>query len=165
MARTQRVVIGWREWLALPALGVPAIKAKIDTGARTSALHAFDVEIFRDRGQKMARFNVHPLQRHDEIVITAEAPLVEHRTVRSSSGDQSHRPVICTDIELMGRRWTTEITLVNRDAMGFRMLLGRLALRRGFVVRPGCSYRGGKPPRELVRPRTYGETITGGELR
>lgn len=135
-------MIGWREWLALPELGVPRIKVKVDTGARTSALHAFDLERFERDGRAMVRFEAHPLQRDDTVRIPVEAELVDRRTVRSSTGDETLRPVIETAVELMGRRWTIELTLVRRDPMGFRMLLGRQAVRRRFLVDPGRSYLG-----------------------
>lgn len=132
--------IGWREWLALPDLGVDAIKAKVDTGARTSALHAFDTEIEVRDGDRWVRFCVHPIQCDDDHVIETRARLVEERSVRSSNGRMEDRPVIATTVELAGVRWTIELTLTRRDEMGFRMLLGREALRGRFVVDPQRSY-------------------------
>ena len=140
--------IGWREWLALPDLGVGAVKAKVDTGARTSALHAFDVETFERGGEKWVRFAVHPVQRDTETTVEAEAPLADVRWVRSSDGRRSRRPVIRTRIRLAGVCWTAEITLVRRDLMGFRMLLGRQALRRRFVIDPGRSFLAGRLTKE-----------------
>lgn len=139
-------MIGWREWVSLPLLGIADIKAKIDTGARTSALHAWDIEHFERGGVRMVRFKVHPIQRDTQRTVITEAPLIDHRHVRSSSGDASRRPVIMTQVELMGRVFDIELTLTNRDAMGFRMLLGRQAIRgRGrFTVDPGRSYLAGK---------------------
>ncbi len=133
-------VIGWREWLALPALGISPIKAKVDTGARSSALHAFDVEIFQQGGKEMVRFKVHPLQRDAASTVECVAELFDRRTVRSSAGHASMRPVILAEIELGGEHWTIELTLTRRDSMGFRMLLGRQAIRRRFRVEPGRSY-------------------------
>ncbi len=133
-------VIGWREWLALPALGIDSIKVKVDTGARTSSLHAFDIELFRKRGVRMVRFKVHPLQRNSKTTITGEEELVEQRLVRPSTGKQTLRPVIVTPVEMMGQRWDIELTLVNRDAMGFRMLLGRQGIHSRFVVHPSRSF-------------------------
>ncbi|HET6884426.1 MAG TPA: RimK/LysX family protein [Pirellulales bacterium] len=147
-------VIGWREWLALPALGVRGVKAKIDTGARSSALHAFDIQFFERDQQPMVRFCIHPWQRTDEGVIEAEAPLAGQRLVRNSGGLETLRPVIVTEAELGGRRWPIELTLTSRDAMGFRMLLGREAVRRRFLVEPGRSYLLGKRP--AWAPRTPG---------
>ena len=144
--------VGWREWLALPALGIPAVKAKIDTGARSSALHAFDIELFERDHQPMVRFRVHPWQQNNEEEIVAEAPLAGQRLVRNSGGIETLRPVITTDVELAGRRWPIELTLTSRDAMGFRMLLGREAVRRRFLVDPGRSYLAGKRPSWVPRP-------------
>jgi hypothetical protein len=152
---SEKPVIGWREWVALPELGVPAIKAKIDTGARSSALHAYDVEVVRRRGRNLVRFKIYPLQRSTGRVIAAEAQLVEERWVRSSSGHRMLRPVIQTAIELDGQRWPIELTLTGRDEMGFRMLLGRQAVRRRFVVDPARSFRADRQRR--VKKRS-GET-------
>ena len=146
--------IGWREWLILPDLGITAIKAKVDTGARSSALHAFDVHAFEAGGKQMVRFKVHPLQRDIQTTVEAVAEVVDHRSVRSSLGEESLRPVIVTTVELLGQRFEVELTLVRRDTMGFRMLLGRQAVRRRFVVDPGCSYRNGRLRRRKKRPRT-----------
>lgn len=145
--RAQRRVVGWREWVRLPDLGDFAVKAKIDTGARSSSLHAFGVETFRRRGVLWVRFQIHPRQRSVAMTICTEARVLEHRTVRSSSGHMTQRPVIVTDVELFGQRWPIELTLANRDEMGFRMLLGREALRRRLIVDPGRSYLAGKPPK------------------
>lgn len=139
-----RLVVGWREWIGLPEMGVTTIKAKVDTGARTSSLHAFDVVEFRRGSRRMVRFRVHPEQRSARDVVTVEAPIVERRRVRPSSGRPELRPVIVTTIELMGRRWAAELTLTRRDEMGFRMLLGRQAIRGRFVVDPGASFLAGR---------------------
>jgi hypothetical protein len=149
-SRRDRAVVGWREWVALPDWGVPAIKAKIDTGARTSALHAFDIETSERHGVTWARFVVHPWQesRADEVVV--EAPLLERRSVRSSSGAARVRPVMLTTVRLAGHEVPIEVTLTRRDEMGFRMLIGRQALRRRFVVDPARSYLGGRPERDLL---------------
>jgi hypothetical protein len=137
--------IGWREWVSLPALGVPRIKAKIDTGARSSALHAFDIEFLRRGGVVYVRFVLHPLQRSAKGSVSAEVPLLGVRQIRSSNGQVSRRPVICTEIAILGQRRVVELTLVPRDEMGFRMLLGREAIRNGFLVDPGRSFVGGRP--------------------
>ena len=145
-------VLGWREWLALPQLCVRAVKAKVDTGARSSALHAFDIELFERQGVAMVRFRVHPWQRNLDETVVAEAPLAGERLVRNSGGVESLRPVIVTDVELAGTRWPIELTLTARDAMGFRMLLGREAVRRRFLIDPGHSYLLGKRPADVPRP-------------
>jgi len=146
----ERTTIGWREWLALPDWGVGAIKAKIDTGARTSALHAFDIETIERDGAAMARFAIHPWQDSSSDVVVVEAPLLERRNVRSSSGAAKERPVVLTTMELAGRRALIEVTLTRRDEMGFRMLIGRQALRRRYLVDPGRAYLGGRPAREVI---------------
>ena len=143
--------VGWREWVSLPKLGVPRIKAKIDTGARSSALHAFDIEFVKRHGDAYVRFVLHPLQRRAKGSVSVEVPLLGERHVKSSNGHVSRRPVIRTEVELLGERREVELTLVSRDQMGFRMLLGREAIRDAFLVDPGRSYAGGRP-RKRARP-------------
>lgn len=139
-------VIGWREWVALPDLAIPRIKAKIDTGARTSALHAFFVTPFRDRGVLKVRFRVHPLQKCKDPVAEGEAEVIDRRWVSDSGGHRERRYVILTTIHLGPELWPIEMTLTNRDNMQFRMLLGRTAMKGRFIVDPGRSYLIGKPP-------------------
>jgi hypothetical protein len=145
--------IGWREWVSLPSLNIASIKAKVDTGARSSSLHAFDVETFSRRGQQFVRFGVHPFQRDIDSSVAAEAEVFEFRRVKSSSGHSTLRPVILAEVEVLGRRWTIELTLANRDQMGFRMLLGRQAIREKFLVDAGRSYYGGRPERTKRRKK------------
>jgi hypothetical protein len=152
---TDQTVVGWREWVSLPGVGVDWIKAKIDTGARTSAIHAFDQQQIDLNGAPGIRFSVHPWQATDEDPVTVECPLVEMRTVRSSSGHAEERPLVSLDLTLAGRTVTAEVTLSRRDEMGFRMLVGREALAQGFVVDPALSYAGGRP-RLAVRRRNRG---------
>ncbi|MEM9002403.1 MAG: RimK/LysX family protein [Cyanobacteria bacterium P01_F01_bin.86] len=133
-------MVGWREWLSLPELGIYQVKAKVDTGARTSALHAFDLEYFKQEDHLMVYFRVHPIQRDTSFTIEATAPVLDQRDIRNSSGGTQHRPVIRTYASLGAQRWPIELTLANRDVMGFRMLLGREAVRNRFVVDPGSSY-------------------------
>lgn len=139
MKRT-KAIIGWREWVGLPDLSVTSIKAKIDTGARTSSLHARNlVEMERPDGL-WARFTVHPLQRRGLPAIDCSARIVERRRVVSSNGQAERRPVIHSRLRIGDMLYEIEITLTNRDEMGFRMLLGRQALRHRFIVDPGQSY-------------------------
>jgi hypothetical protein len=138
---------GWREWVSLPEAGVPWIKAKLDTGARSSALHAFDIKEFEHEGQAWVRFSIHPWQRSVEDAVDVECRILDKREVRSSSGHAAERYVVAMDIELCGRVVTAEVTLSRRDAMGFRMLIGRQALRHRFVIDPARSYIGGEPKR------------------
>lgn len=136
-----RTLIGWREWIHLPdLLDGGWIKAKVDTGARTSALHAWDVEHLDRDGATWVRFSLHPRQHDDDFVVQAEAPLVEEREVRSSNGEVELRPVVETTLALGGERYAIELTLTNRDQMGFRMLLGRTGMARHLLVDPGSSY-------------------------
>lgn len=145
-------IIGWREWVALPELGIGRIKAKVDTGARSSSLHAYDIDVFSRGRRQYVRFVVHPVQRETRTTLHCVAELHEHRHVRSSSGHQEYRPIIRTLVELGGERWPIDLTLTTRDSMGFRMLLGREAIRGRFVVEAGRSYL----CRELVPRRKKG---------
>ena len=139
-------VLGWREWVALPELGIEAIKAKVDTGARTSALHAFRVEAFERGGEAWVRFSMHPLQNNDEHVVECEARVLDQRQVRDSGGHTELRYVIETTILIGGNATPAELTLTDRDTMKFRMLLGRTAIRRHYLVDPGRSYLSRPPP-------------------
>ena len=144
-------LIGWREYVALPDLKIGAIKAKVDTGACSSSLHAFEMQVYTDQGREYVRFKIHPLQHSGARVIEAVAPVVEFRSVRSSSGIASVRPVIRTAVRLLGQSWPIELTLANRDEMGFRMLLGREAIRGRLLVDCGASFLGGIPKRKGKR--------------
>lgn len=137
-------ILGWREWAGLPSLGVDAIKVKLDTGARTSSLHAFGLTRFRRDGSDMVGFEIHPRQRSAEDAIQVEAEVIDERWVRNSGGQRELRPVIQTDVRLGEDQWPIELTLTRRDEMGFRMLLGRQALRGRALVDPGRSYRAGR---------------------
>lgn len=157
-------IIGWREWVQLPELCASPVKVKIDTGARTSALHAFDLQVEEIDGASMATFELHPHQRS-----AADAKVVSHvvhsfRRVRSSDGKSELRPTIVTDVALAAERWPIEITLTSRDEMGFRMLLGRAALRPLFVVDPGRSYLGQpRRPNRSGAPHEIGCPFTGSQ--
>ncbi len=155
-------MLGWREWVALPDWGVAHLKAKIDTGARTSSLHAFDLQWFDHDGNPWVRFEIHPWQRSVTDAVTAEAAVVATRDVKSSSGDVEHRPVVHTSLVLAGREVTAEVTLTRRDEMGFRMLIGREALRNRFLVDPGVSYVGGRPDKSVRRRNRGDETAPPG---
>ncbi|MDX1654477.1 MAG: RimK/LysX family protein [Candidatus Competibacteraceae bacterium] len=142
-----KLIVGWREWLALPVLGVPAIKAKVDTGARTSALHVFDLRTVQRSGRPWVAFQLHPLRRRLDLIIACEAELVDERLVRDSGGHQERRLVIETPIRLGESQWPVEITLTNREDMRFPMLLGRTAMAGRLAVDPECSFTTGRPPR------------------
>lgn len=138
-------MLGWREWLALPDLGIGRIKAKVDSGARTSCLHAFYVETFKSGGSDHVRFGVHPLQRNDQQVVHCEAKILDQRHVSDSGGHRELRFVISTRLVLLDFDDMVELTLTNRDSMRFRMLLGRTALSAGgFCIDPSASYLAGR---------------------
>lgn len=133
-------IIGWREWVSLPALGITKIKAKVDTGARTSALHAFALKPFTENGVNKIQFDIHPLQHNTHNVISCVADVVDRRPVTDSGGHTEERFVIQTPITIAGQTWSIEITLTERENMLFRMLLGRSALRKHFIVNPARSF-------------------------
>jgi hypothetical protein len=159
--RRPKVTLGWREWVALPDHGIDWIKAKVDTGARTSALHAHGMRWFKRDGADWVRFRIQPWQRSARDAHLIELPVVEVRHVRSSSGHPERRPVVHITICLAGRKVPIEVTLTRRDEMGFRMLLGRQAVRRDFVVDPSQSYLAGRPPVELRRRNRQPEAASG----
>ncbi len=140
MTKKQPEVIGWREWLGLPDLGIPAIKAKVDTGARTSALHAYYVTPFEKDGQPWVRFGLHPLQKDSLTCIECEEPVKDVRKVTDSGGHSEQRVVIDTTLLINGISMTIEVTLTDRENMRFRMLLGRSALKQGFLVDSSKSF-------------------------
>lgn len=142
--KSEKKIIGWREWVHLPALFPGDIKAKIDTGARSSSLHAFDVEVIKVNGIEQVSFKVHPEQRNTKKTVVCQSEVLEYRKIKSSNGQSELRPVILTPLELLDEQWLIEMTLTNRDEMGFRMLLGRESFRRKFLVDASNSYYGKK---------------------
>ncbi len=145
-----KLTIGWREWVSLPDLNVGAIKAKVDTGARTSSLHAFRIEPFNREDATWVRFELHPLQRSRAMSVACEARVVDERSVRSSNGSVDRRYIIKTLLRIGDVAWPIELSLANRDEMGFRMLLGRTALRGRTVIEPGRSFLLGAAPARLT---------------
>lgn len=142
---SKQPVIGWREWVQLPELGVQEIKAKVDTGADNSSLHAFDLERFERDGVEMVRFELHPRQRKKRPSISCEAEVVGEKKVKNPGGRREVRPIIRTTLVVAGKEITARVNLTTRDEMTFRMLLGRRTIRKNFLVDPGKSYMGGRP--------------------
>ena len=140
--------IGWREWIKLPELGIRRIKAKVDTGARSSSLHAYDIQVLEPGEQEFVQFKIQPLQKNRVKVVEAQVPIHEFRRVRSSNGETTTRPVIRTVIEICSIRYEIDVTLFDRTKMGFRMLIGREALQDRFVVDAAQSYCGGIPKKK-----------------
>ena len=143
-------LVGWREWAALPELGIPAVKAKVDTGARTSSLHAVNIERSVVDGVNMVNFSVHPLQRNNTLIVRTQAPLVDIRSVSDSGGHSENRFVISTQIVMGSMKEEIEITLTERSTMLFRMLVGRTALAGNVVVDPAASYLCGRKSTRLL---------------
>jgi hypothetical protein len=139
--------LGWREWVTLPELGLRRIKAKVDTGARTSALHAFELRRFEEKGVARVEFKMHPRQRDVDTVVVCTADVVDERVVRDSGGHREKRCVIETPVKIGGESWPIEVTLTARDDMLFRMLLGRNAIRGHAIVDPSGSYLTGRRQR------------------
>ncbi len=144
------ILIGWQEWCALPKLHLPAIKAKIDTGAKTSALHASEVKPFHRQGELFVHFKVHPLQKVRDLEIDCTAPVIDHRVIMNSGGHKELRYIIQTTIVLGTLKWDIDISLTNREPLAFRMLLGRDALKQDFLIEPGKKlYQGKYTKREI----------------
>jgi len=141
------IKIGWREWVGLPGLGIPSIKAKVDSGARTSALHAFDIRTFVESNVEKVEFRIHPRQYNTDSVLVCVANVLDERTVTDSGGHRERRWVISTPISIGPYGWPIEITLTARDDMRFRMLLGRTAIKGKALIDPSRSYLVGKKKR------------------
>ena len=140
--KKEKKIVGWREWVGIPDLDIKEIKAKVDTGARTSSLHAYDIEKYKRGDSEFVKFKVHPVQKSSKKTVECKAKILEYRKVKSSNGISQVRPVIETEINIMGESFVTELTLTNRDEMGFRMLIGRESLRGRFLVDSAASFLG-----------------------
>ena len=146
-----KIILGSEEWCSFPELGIPTIKARVDSGAKTSALHAINIAPFKKEGQNWVKFDINPIQNNVKTVIHCEAPLVDKRIVKSSSGFREERYVIQTNLEIGNSNWIIEMTLTNRDSMGFRMLLGREAMSGRVLVDPEQQYLLGQPTSDSLK--------------
>ena len=146
-----KIILGSEEWCSFPELGIPTIKARVDSGAKTSALHAINIAPFKKEGQNWVKFDINPIQNNVKTVIHCEAPLVDKRIVKSSSGFREERYVIQTNLEIGNSNWIIEMTLTNRDSMGFRMLLGREAMSGRVLVDPEQQYLLGQPTNDSLK--------------
>lgn len=153
-----KVIVGSEEWCSFPSLGIPTIKARVDSGAKTSALHAINIAPFIKEGENWVKFDINPIQNNVKTIIHCESPLIDKRIVKSSSGFREQRYVIKSEVEIGGSHWPIEITLTNRDSMGFRMLLGREAMSGRVLVDPEREYLLGQPSVEKLK-EYYDKTI------
>ena len=147
MEKNSRRIAGWREWVGLKGLGVESIKAKLDTGARTSALHAFDVESYSRDGELRVRFFVHPVQKDDTLKVACDELVADIRTVSNPGGRREKRYIIRTDLSMGEEAWPIELSLTDRDEMGFRLLIGRTTMQGRLVIDPDHSFRLAKKKR------------------
>ena len=147
----QKLILGSEEWCGFPPLGLPTIKARVDSGAKTSALHAVNIAPFQKEGETWVKFDINPIQKNQKTIIHCEAKVVDKRVVKSSSGYREQRYVIQTDLQLGDECWSVEVTLTNRDSMGFRMLLGREAMSGRILVDPEQKYLLGEPTTEYLK--------------
>ena len=161
----QKVIVGSEEWCSLPSIGIPYIKARVDSGAKTSALHAINIKTFTKENEEWVKFDINPIQNNVKTLIHCEAKLVDQRVVKSSSGYREKRYVISTKISLAGKTWDIEITLTNRDSMGYRMLLGREAMSGRVIVDPEKKFVLSQPSNDVLKEHYYTEIVEKKGLR
>lgn len=157
MSDSEKIMVGWREWVALPELNLPAIKAKVDTGARTSAIHAFDIEPFLRGDEEWVRFSVLPMQNNDRMHRRCEARIVDSRQITDSGGHQQRRIVVATTLVIGDLSKTIELTLTERSTMMFRMLIGRTALQPETIIDPSESFLCGRLRAKQLYSNSEGE--------
>lgn len=160
--QADRIIVGSEEWCGFPDLGIPAVKARVDSGAKTSSLHAFNIRGFKRNGVSWVSYELHPIQHNRQVIVRCESEVVDRRMVKSSSGVAEKRYVISTTLELSGQRWETEVTLANRDSMGYRMLLGRAAMVDRILVDPSAKLLCGEISKNQVE-KLYGQSSHGVE--
>ena len=152
-SQKEKIVVGWREWVALPDLGLVAVKAKIDTGAKTSTLHTFEQKLFIKDGIEYVRFGMHPHQERKRQKVYCEAPVFDKRIITDSGGHKENRLVIKTEMYIGEHHWPIELTLTNRETMTYRMLIGRAAMVKKFLVNPSRSFLTGKELGEVYKSK------------
>ncbi len=157
MVQPNLPIIGKKEWCALPDLGLPALKARIDSGARTSALHAFNLVTEKDSDEEWVRFDIHPIQKNRKITRQCTARIIDRRSIKSSSGHAEKRIVIATPLTLGAQTWEIEVTLTNRDQMGYRMLIGRQAMQGRVLIDPAAAYMTQKISRDEAKELYSGD--------
>lgn len=155
---TEKIIVGWEEWCSLPQLGLIAIKAKVDTGATTSSLHAFNITPYEAEGILHVRFQIDPLQKGDGVVKLCSAPVVDRRVISDSGGHREERYIISTCFTLGGKSWEIELSLTDRESMQYKMLLGRRAMENMVMVDPAGSFLQGKLSEVKVR-KQYLESV------
>ncbi|MBF2052038.1 MAG: ATP-dependent zinc protease [Candidatus Sericytochromatia bacterium] len=156
VTQEDKIQVGWREWLALPELGISWLEAKIDTGAKTSALHAYTLNYFESDVLAYVSFDLHPNRHDTNHSVACQAQVIDQRVVSDSGGHKEKRYVIRTPVQIAGQLWPIEITLTNRENMAYRMLLGREAMRGRLIVDPQAAYLLGQP---RLKPNIYKDTL------
>lgn len=156
---SEKIIIGSVEWCSFPQINIPTIKARIDSGAKTSALHAINISSFKKDGILWVGFDVHPIQNDGRTVVHCEAPVFDKRKIKNSSGNSELRFVIKTVLSIADNTWEVELTLANRDSMGHRMLLGRQAMSGKMLVDPESSYLLGEPTQDLLEKHYHSKVV------